>query len=38
MKKVLMIVTLAMAYLAATGAASAIPPPPECDPNCPWVR
>ena len=39
MKKVLMIVTLAMAYLAATGAASAFPPPPpDCMPDCPWVR
>jgi|APGre2960657505_1045072.scaffolds.fasta_scaffold442068_1 hypothetical protein len=37
MKKFMMILTLAVAYFAATATAGAIPPP-ECEPHCPWVR
>ncbi len=36
MRKFIMIVTLAVTYLAATGSAKI--PPPHCDPNCPWVK
>lgn len=38
MKKLIMVLTMAAAYLVATGAASAFPPPPDCMPDCPWVR
>ena len=38
MRKLMMILALAVSYLAVVGAASAVPPAPECDPNCPWVR
>lgn len=37
MRRLIMIVTLAVTYLAATGSARQLPPP-QCDPNCPWVR
>lgn len=37
MRKLFIVLTLAVSYLAATGAAGAYPPP-ECDPNCPLVR
>jgi hypothetical protein len=36
MRKLLMLLTLTISYLAATGAANA-GSPPGCDP-CPWVR
>jgi hypothetical protein len=40
MRKFFMILTLAVSYLAISGAASANVPggPPGCDPNCPFVR
>jgi hypothetical protein len=39
MRKLFMILTLAVSYLAVTGAASAdMPGSPTCSPNCPWVR
>jgi hypothetical protein len=38
MRKLLMILTITVSYLAATGAASAAGAPPACDPDCPWVR
>jgi hypothetical protein len=37
MRRLFIVATLAFTYLAATGAARQIPPP-ECAPNCPWVR
>ena len=36
MRKFIMILTLATAWMAATQVSSAIPPP-QCDPDC-WVR
>jgi hypothetical protein len=39
MRKFFMILTLAVSYLAVSGAASAnVPQTPQCDPGCPWVR
>jgi len=40
MRKFFMILTLAVSYIAISGAASADMPgdPPACDPNCPYVR
>jgi hypothetical protein len=40
MRKFFMILTLTVSCLAITGAASADMPggPPQCSPNCPWVR
>ena len=39
MRKFFMILTLAVSYLAVSGAASAdMPGSPQCDPLCPWVR
>jgi hypothetical protein len=38
MRKIFMILTLAAAYLAVTGAATAGIEPPQCDPDCPWVK
>jgi hypothetical protein len=35
MRKMFMILTLAASYLAVAAHAW---PPPECDPNCPWVQ
>lgn len=38
MRKVFMILTLAVSYLAVNGAASAYSgASPTCDPNCPWI-
>lgn len=37
MKKFMMILTLAVAYFTVTATAGAYPPP-DCEPNCPWVR
>ncbi len=36
MRKIFMLLTLAVSYIAVAGASSY--PPPQCDPNCPWVR
>lgn len=39
MKKMMMVMTLAVMYMMAVGSANAgFPPPPDCDPTCPWVR
>jgi hypothetical protein len=38
MRKVFMILTLAISYMAATGAANAGGVSPECGIVCPWVR
>jgi hypothetical protein len=38
MRKLMMILTLTISFLAVTGAASAGGNPPECGPNCPLVR
>src|SRR4051812_46339469 len=39
MKKLMMVMTLMVGYMMAANAANAgAPPPPECDPNCPWIR
>ncbi len=38
MKKLVITLALAFAYLTANTVASAYPPPPTCDPNCPWIR
>jgi hypothetical protein len=40
MRKLFMILTLAVSFLAVSGVASSGVPGgvPECDPNCPWVR
>lgn len=39
MKKLMIVMTLMVGYMMAVGAATAgYPPPPECDPNCPWIR
>lgn len=37
MRKLLMILTLATAWIGATGVSTAIVPP-QCSPNCPWLR
>jgi hypothetical protein len=37
MCKLFIALTITFGYLAATGAASILPPP-ECGMNCPWVR
>jgi hypothetical protein len=37
MRKLMMILALATAYVAVSSAAGG-PPPPECSPNCPWIR
>jgi len=37
MRKLMMLITLAVAYFTVAGAMSA-DQPPTCDPNCPWVR
>jgi len=37
MRKLVMILTLAISFLAVTGAANAIEPP-TCGDNCPFVR
>jgi hypothetical protein len=36
MRKLMMILALATVYVAVSHAGG--PPPPECDPNCPWIR
>ncbi len=36
MRKLMMIFALAAAYVAVSSAAGA--PPPQCEPNCPWIR
>jgi hypothetical protein len=38
MRKLMMILTLTISFLAVTGANAAKQPPPECDPNCPILR
>jgi hypothetical protein len=39
MRKIMMIVTLAVSMLAVSAATlNASLPAPTCDPNCPWVR
>lgn len=39
MKKLMMVMTLVVTYMLAVGSANAgAPPPPTCDPNCPWIR
>jgi hypothetical protein len=37
MRKLMMLITLAVTYVVFSGAAGAWPPP-TCDPNCPWIR
>ncbi len=37
MRKLMMILTVAMTFLAVTGAATALEPP-TCGDNCPFVR
>lgn len=37
MRKLFIVISLAVSYIALSGAASAFPPP-QCDPNCPFVR
>jgi hypothetical protein len=36
MRKLLIVFTLTVSFIAALGADDY--PPPECTPNCPWVR
>jgi hypothetical protein len=38
MRKLLMILTVAISFLGITGAANAGGPPPSCGDNCPFVR
>ena len=37
MRKLMIVLTLAVSYFAAVGAMNA-DVPPQCGPNCPWVR
>jgi hypothetical protein len=37
MKKLMLLLTLSLSYLAVAGALTAQGNPPSCDP-CPWVR
>ncbi len=37
MKKLIMVLTLAIGFVAVATSAGAFPPP-TCSPNCPWVR
>lgn len=37
MRKLMMILALATAYVAVSSASGRLPPP-TCDPNCPWIR
>jgi hypothetical protein len=36
MRKLLIVFTLTVSFIAALGADDY--PPPDCTPNCPWVR
>ncbi len=38
MRKLIMLLTLAISFLTAVGAANAGGNPPECGNNCPFVR
>ena len=38
MRKLMMLLTLAISFLGVTGAASAGGSPPQCGDNCPFVR
>lgn len=38
MRKLIMLLTLAISYLGITAGASADPNPPSCGNNCPFVR
>jgi hypothetical protein len=38
MRKFFMILTLAVSFLAVTASADMPGGPPQCSPNCPWVR
>lgn len=37
MRKVLIVITMAVSYFVVTGAMNA-DEPPSCGPNCPWVQ
>jgi hypothetical protein len=37
MRKLIMVLTLAAAWMASTGVSNALLTP-QCSPNCPWVR
>jgi len=38
MRKLMMILTLTISWLAVSATMNASIPTPTCDPNCPWVR
>lgn len=38
MKKLIMVLTLAIGFVAVAVPAGALPPPPSCTPDCPWIR
>jgi hypothetical protein len=38
MRKLVMLLTVAISFLGITASANAFPPPPACGDNCPFVR